>query len=375
MPKLKLLILSFSPISDDARVLKQVNAFRDEYDVTTCGYGPAPSGVAEHIQIPESVLHNVHHDGRITRKAYKRAYWKLWSIAWAKRHLKRGAWDIVLADDVEAVPVALRLRPAKGVHADLHEYSPLQHEDRQGWREKITPYVEWVVHEYVTQASSWTTVGEGLAREYEKNFGFRPDIVTNATPFHDLEPSAVGDTVRLVHSGAAMGDRRLEDMIAAVAASPDTVTLDLFLTHNQPAYVDQLREQADATNGRVRVLDPVPYERLIPTLQQYDYGVAVLPPTNFNMANALPNKLFDYVQARLGVIVGPTPEMAKLVAERDLGFVTDDFSVEAMRDVFSRLTSESARVHKASSHANARELSAETQVEGWRTAISALATR
>ncbi len=38
----RLLILSFSPIVSDARLLKQVRRFRDDYAVTTCGYGDAP---------------------------------------------------------------------------------------------------------------------------------------------------------------------------------------------------------------------------------------------------------------------------------------------------------------------------------------------
>ena len=42
--KPKLLILSFSPIASDARVLKQVDLFAEDYEVTTCGYGPAPAG-------------------------------------------------------------------------------------------------------------------------------------------------------------------------------------------------------------------------------------------------------------------------------------------------------------------------------------------
>ena len=36
-----LLILSFSPIASDARVLKQVRMLAQDHDVTTCGYGPA----------------------------------------------------------------------------------------------------------------------------------------------------------------------------------------------------------------------------------------------------------------------------------------------------------------------------------------------
>ena len=368
-----LLILSFSSIAGDARVLKQVEGFRDDYSVTTVGYGPRPEGVAHHIRIPDDVGHNVLDDKYITRRAYRRAYWTLWSVDWVRRNVPRRRWDVVLANDVEAVPIALRLRPRKGVHADLHEYSPLLHEDWEGWRERITPYVEWVCRRYLPRASSWTTVSKGLAREYEKNFGVRAELVTNAAPFVDGVAKPAHDPIRLVHSGAAMGDRRLQTLIAAATATSASVTLDLYLTRNQPAYVDQLRELAEASGGRVRVLDPVPYSELHETLLDYDIGVHLLAPTNFNNTWALPNKLFDYVQARLGVIVGPTVEMAEYVNTYGLGAVTAGFEPQDLTSLLDTIGAAQVSAWKEASARAARELSAESQVEIWRRAIARLA--
>src|SRR5699024_12280331 len=79
--------------------------------------------------------------------------------------------------------------------------------------------------------------------------------------------------------------------------------------------------------GRVRVHDAVPYGELHAVLNGYDVGVFVCPPTTFNLANALPNKVFHFVQARLALVVSPTPEMRDLVADHDLGAVTAGFDV------------------------------------------------
>src|SRR5690606_15907970 len=114
------------------------------------------------------------------------------------------------------------------------------------------------------------------------------------------------------------------------------------------------------------------YAELVSTLNGYDLGVHVLPPVNFNNANALPNKVFDYVQARLGLVVGPTPEMAALAREHGVGLVAEDFTAEALAAVLDSLTPERVRELKAASHAAARELSAETAVQGWARAIDAL---
>ena len=45
----------------------------------------------------------------------------------------------------------------------------------------------------------------------------------------------------------------------------------------------------------------------------YDVGLYLLPPTNFNQRYALPNKFFEFIQGRLAIAIGPSPEMAKLV--------------------------------------------------------------
>jgi glycosyltransferase involved in cell wall biosynthesis len=58
--------------------------------------------------------------------------------------------------------------------------------------------------------------------------------------------------------------------------------------------------------------------------------VVTIPPTSFNYENGLPNKLFQYIQARLPIIAGPLQEVAEIVTEEDIGIVTKDFKVESI---------------------------------------------
>jgi hypothetical protein len=369
----RLLILSFSPIASDARVLKQVNLLRDDYEVTTCGYGERPDGAVDHVRIPDDLPVWRYPRVPVVLRAYRRAYWANAAIAHARRALSGRAFDIVLADDVDAVGLALHLRPTKGVHADLHEYSPRQHEEVGTFRWFVAPFIRWMTRRFVARASSWTTVSEGIAREYERRFGFRAEVVTNAAPYVDASPTPAAAPVRLVHSGAALRNRDLGTLIDAVAGSKTGATLDLYLTPNDEAYLAELRAAADATGGRVRLREPVPYADLAATLRRYDIGVHILPPVNFNNRWALPNKLFDYVQARLGVLVGPSPEMAEYVRRFGIGAVTDDFTPGALRATIDALTPDAVTAMKNASHAAAGALSSESQVAIWRKAVDALA--
>ncbi|MDO4899361.1 hypothetical protein [Actinomyces sp.] len=369
----RLLIISFSPIAADARVLKQVRLFAPTHEVTTCGYGEAPDGVARHVRIPDELVSwQLNRTALVARRfAHVQAQQEV--VVWARKQLEPGEFDVILADDAETVPLAQWLRPAGGVHADLHEYAPRQKEGVPRWRIFVAPYMRWLCRTYVTRADSVTTVAQGLADAYRREYGIRAEIVTNATPYREAEPTPVGRPLRLVHSGAALPDRHLEIMVEAVGLTERDVTLDLYLTRNDRAVIDALRARAAALPaaraGRVRVMDPVPYAELIDTLARYDVGVFSIPPVSFNYKHTLPNKLFDFVQARLAVVVSPSPEMARMVDQYHLGAVTDDFTATSLAATLDVLTDAKVAAGKAAADAAARELSAEQQMSGWWDAI------
>lgn len=366
-----MLILSFSPISQDARVLKQVRHFSKKFLVTTCGYGSAPSGVHRHIEIDDELQVWRYNRLALIARQYRWAYWRNAAVSRARALLCGEPFDVVLANDVDAVPLALSLPARFGVHADLHEFAPRQKEELLRWRLFVAPFMRWLCRRFVTSASSATTVSEGLAREYGRAFDIHAGVVTNAAPYVELSPHATSRPIRFVHSGACLRDRNLMMMIDAASKARQAITLDFFLTANDPGYLRELSERAAATPG-VTLNPPVPYDQLARTLNGFDVGVHVLPPVNFNNEWALPNKLFDYVQSRLGIIVGPSPEMSRYVSAYSLGEIAEDFSTEALTAVMDQLTPESVDAMKGNAHAAARELSADTQVLLWDQAIERL---
>lgn len=371
MSRPRLLIIAFSPLLSDARVLRQVRLFSDLYDVTTAGYGDAPPGVVEHIRIPDNIV-AWHKDRRLLiLRRYQAAYDAMPVITHLRSVLTPGHWDVVLADDVETVPLALGLG-ARGVHADLHEYASRQNEESWRWRWFVAPYQRWTVRRWVSCADSVTTVGAELANEYHREFGLDATVVVNAAPYADRSPTEVATPLRLVHSGLARRNRSLDVMIDAVRATKRSVSLDLYLMPNDPTYLAELIASA-ADLPQITFHDPVTPGELGEALAGCDLGVFVLPPLTFNYRYTLPNKFFDFVQARLGIIVGPSPEMAGLIQEHGLGVVLDDFSAEALTHCLDELTPEQVARFKAASDSVADQLSAERQIQGWADAVAAIA--
>ncbi|GAA0432320.1 glycosyltransferase family 1 protein [Leifsonia naganoensis] len=368
----RLLLLSFSTLVSDPRVQKQIALFAPDYDLITCGYGPAPEGAVEHFQVPDDHVYWQYPRLAVVVRQYRRAYRQNRAVSWALEHIQPGSMDVIIANDVDAAGVAVGLRPRLGFHADLHEYAPLQNSELLRFRLFVAPFLSWQIRTFVSQAASTSTVCQSLADKYHETFGLQPSVVMNAPPYAAFSPIEVADPVRLVHAGAALRNRRLEILIDAVAQSDAAVSLDFYLAPNDPGYLDSLKARA-AGNANIAFHDPVPFDELVSTLNGYDVGLHILAPTNFNNAFALPNKFFEYVQARLGLIIGPSPEMKRILEEKGFGAVTTDFTAEALADVLRGLDRETVATWKARSDVAAPLLSAETQTPVWGDAIARIA--
>lgn len=357
---------------------RQISLFADRYEVVTAGFGPAVPGARRHVELPLPSSTGIRRRLRayveavlLRLKAYRVMYATDPTIRAARSALRGERFDRILANDIHTVPLALGLASASRVHADLHEYYPGLHDDVPAWVRLRQPYFEWLLRSSATRVASVTTVGQGIADAY-RDLGIDASIVTNAPQFRDGTPSPVHAPIRLVHAGAALPSRRIERMMRAVAAARSDVTLTVHLTPNTPGYVTELRRLADELGPRVRLEPPIPHAELIDALGEHDVGIHVLPPDVTNQALSLPNKFFDFVQARLGIIVGPTPGMANLVRQHGLGAVTAGFDVDDIERAIETLDRDAVAAWKQASHNAAAALSAESQMPVWVDAVAAL---
>jgi hypothetical protein len=359
------LVISFTDLSRDPRVRRQIQALRLRYDVVAAGGADPQLDGVQFIACTRAARSFADKAAEATGLLLglnERCYWRQAHVAAAREKLREVRADVVLANDFEALPVALEVAKGAPVVLDAHEYAPREFETLR-WRLFRKRYAVHLCRRYLPRIAAMMTVAEGLAREYEREFGLQPVVVPNAAHYHDLPPvAASADRVRMIHHGNAMPARRVERMLEVMRSLDARFTLDLLLVPSDRRYLESLKLAAKG-DARIRFLEPVPTRELVPLGNRYDVGLFLLEPTSFNYLHALPNKFFEFVQSRLAIAIGPSPEMAALVRRHGLGVVAEDFRPASLGRALNALDAERINAMKARAHVAARELCFERSEE------------
>lgn len=373
----KILCISFSDIKADARVLRQLDVLAEFGDVTTLGYGDKPAAATEHLQIDSSLWSLPQTPMGVlllSLRRFRAVELKAPAIKAAVSLLAGRSFDLVVANEARALPVAHHVAGQSPVWGDMHEWAPEERVQVLSWRLLVKPFMTYVCRKYLPRTQSVTVVNDSIARLYEQDFGCPTATVRNARPLEDLRPSAQdSDVIRLVHSGAAVPGRNLEGMIEAVNKLGDGYSLDFYLVPARDGgrYLRAL-QALPSGKSRVTFHPPVTPDELPGVLNRYDVGIYTLPPQTRNQELMLPNKFFDFVQARLAIVFGPSPETSGLIKQHSLGVVTEDFSPDSLAESISKLTREDISAYKASVHSAAKLLSSESDEETERAILRTL---
>jgi hypothetical protein len=364
----KILIIAYSDLNHDARVARQINFLSDKYQLTLACFDSPPALNQEVLpirRIKPGILQKMLGSFCLLTGLFETAYSTIYDFPHLRKQLIHRSFDLIIANDIESLPLAFKIKKQEKILFDAHEFAPRHFEDKLVWRIFFQRFNRYLCKKYLPQVDAMITVANGLAKEYAAHYPVNPIVITNANYFVDLAPVPVDDkNIRLIHHGAANPSRQLEIMIDMMLYLDDRFTLDLMLltppiaNKKTRAYLDLLKDLIQ-DNPKIRILPPVKSSEVVNFIHHYDIGIFLLPPINFNYANTLPNKLFDYIQARLAIAIGPTHEMANLVNRYDLGVISEDFSSQALARKINALTSEKIDYFKAQSNKAAFELSAE----------------
>ena len=369
--KKNILIIANSHLNKDPRILRQVRALENDYNIYTIGFSSVKSDITNLVDLYKQ--NNLFF--KLLRLFFSITYqFNLYSKIVLKQYvlnskIKTIKFDLILCNDVDTLQLGFKVSNSKvPIWADLHEYSPKEFENSILWRLYYQPYKTWLCYKFLPKVNHISVVCDGIAKEYENNFKIVTNtIITNATFFNpDLAPSLPSHKIQIIHHGAAMPNRKIESMIEMMNYLDNNYELYLMLVVTgsvQQDYINSLKSRALEINKNIFFLDAVPTNKIAATINKYDIGLYILEASGFNELYALPNKFFEFIQARLCIAVSPNPEMASIVKKSKLGVVCKDHHPENMAKAIAELSKDEIFSYKSNTHKEAWEYSAEKNLQ------------
>ncbi|MGI9325547.1 MAG: hypothetical protein ACR2PZ_10035 [Pseudomonadales bacterium] len=268
----------------------------------------------------------------------------------------------VICHDLLLLPLAIQRWGGGNVIFDAREYYPRQFEHNRAWRIVAGRLNQYLCSTYLPKVAQTITVSQGLAQLYEREYRVPVSVAPSFSEYLELSVGPVGDPVRLVHHGNATPNRQLENMVLAMDLLGGDYVLDLYLVWKEDRYRRRL-EHLCAQRDNVNLCKPVHFEQIVPTLNGYDIGLFVPPAATVNLDLALPNKLFEYVQARLMIVVSPLQEASRLVREHDLGTVAASAAAQDIASCIKAVARPAVLRYKRNAQVAAKILCADAFVE------------
>ena len=362
-----IVIISISDQKRDPRVYRQVQHLSKENRITAVGFGDPDIPNVTFVKICLRKVQKTKLPLRVIMlltRQYERYYHEKYDFSDFLLKAKEMDIDLIIANDNDSLPLAFMLNGGARIIHDAHEYSPREFEDNLYWKVFQQKRKEYNCRTYLPKCASISTVSKGIAEEYRRNYGVNPVVIESAPPFHDLKPSPVNEgSIRIIHHGLAAPGRNLESLVEMMPYLDHRFTLDLMLVclKGNEDYFSKLKRKA-SQYASINFLDPVPMQELVSRTNQYDIGILIPRPVTFNLLHTLPNKFFEFIQARLAIAIGPSPEMATYVREYDCGIIAPDFEAKTMATHLNQLTSERITYFKQRADLAARQLTSESNM-------------
>lgn len=381
--KKSILIICNSDLAREPRVIRQIIALKDHYKITTFSAEPSSFNELDHISfINKKESPNHWKYPVILRKIVSLALnlFKKGKSLYPKYYYHKDFWtqsrkdllttfenkrfDLIIAHHWDSLPVGAELAQKWNARLiyNVHDYYERQFEDNPVWVNHQQPLVQYLTDRYVPHCdylfSAWTKIHE----DYQKRYNVPSVIINNATEFNDLAPVINTDksSIRIIHHGIANSNRKIELMIKMMDFLDERFTLDLMLINSpyEMDYFNDLKKLA-SKNVRINFIPPVPTRQIPKEINGYDIGVFILPPNGFNPTHLLPNKLFEFIQARITCLVTPNYEMKTIVEKYSLGWISEDFNPASVAGKIKNITRENINNIKINVHQHAYTLSAE----------------
>jgi glycosyltransferase involved in cell wall biosynthesis len=245
-------------------------------------------------------------------------------------------FDILLSNDLDTLPAnyLLSVIRNKTLVYDSHEYfTQVPELINRKFVQKTWLLIERLILPRIKYSY---TVCKSIAKIYSEKYGIDMKVIRNVpicnrlrnnpidTKKNTIQPSKFvfpSNKKIILYQGSVNIGRGIDYMIKAMKHITDAVFV-VIGNGDILSDMQKLVKQSGLEN-KVIFTGRIPFEKLIFYTVRADIGISLEENTGENYYYALPNKLFDYIQANVPVIASPLPEIRKIVEGYNIGVIIE----------------------------------------------------
>ena len=264
-------------------------------------------------------------------------------------------FSVIHAHDFTALPIAFLIAKIMKIPLvyDSHElWSESEHENYPKFIIKLAYFLEKL---FAKRADRIITVSDTINHYLQKYFNNQRISTVRNIPSYTFEGEShilrekyfiPGDVPIFIYVGSLSQERGVDLILIALSKITNLEFKFVFLG-NGP-YSVKMREYIEKHNltSNVILSSAVPQNDLIKYIKSADIGVHAIPNTCLNHDYCLPNKLFEYIHAGVGVLCTGLTEMSHLIKTYQIGMTFKDKNPEDLAEKIIYLIKNKEEVNK-----------------------------
>lgn len=284
-------------------------------------------------------------------------------------YLLKSRVDVFVANDLDTLPanyLASRIK-RKPLIYDSHEY--FTEVPELIGRPVVRAIWKGMERILVPQVDAAYTVSDSIAEVYRDLYKVDFKVVRNMPVCSEINSLSAADPVKsdlpkiVLYQGALNQGRGIE---AAIRAMLYLEGAELWLAGDGDITGELKQMVAELKlDTKVKFLGRLPLDELNGITRQADLGISLEEDLGLNYRFALPNKLFDYIQAGVPVLVSNLPEMRRIVDRYQIGTIAETHQRKELAELMKTALFDQTKrqVWKRNLQVAARELCWENEEE------------